>query len=696
MEQSELRAWEEKCIQECAPPCAAACPLHVDVRAVALEVGRGDLDAASKALRRTVPFPGIVGRVCEQPCRPVCKRGEAGEPIAIAALERACADHGTLKAEKTRALPKRNHHVVVVGGGLSGALAAHDLARKGYTVCLYEALDPVGGSLWSYPEEILPHALVTQELSVLETLGIEFHLNTRVGADVTLDALREEHEAVYLALGASATETFGLELDERGRVKIDPVTYTTSRAGVFAGGNMIRGPEGRSAIQSLADGRRAAISIDRYLQHVSLTASRSGEGSQTSCLYTRTDDVAPLPLVPMASPADGYTRPEALREAQRCLQCQCLECVKVCEYLEHYGRYPRKYVREVYNNLSIVQGTRTANRFINSCSLCGLCAAVCPTDLDMGAVNKRARQLMVAQGRMPPSAHDFALRDMAFSQSEHFALARNAPGADASDYVFFPGCQLAASTPSHVRAVYDYLGGALPDARLGLLLGCCGAPADWAGRTDLAAEVWQRLRAGHEALGWPKVVLACSSCHQVFRQSLPEIEVVLVWDLLVQHGLPARDAGPGAGPGQGQTVSVHDPCTTRQEAGLHANIRALLTALGYHVAELPRSQAQTTCCGFGGGQWLANPEVTRKVVARRVQEGPADYVTYCAMCRDVFACAGKRTLHLLDLVFGRPGQPGGPGPTWSQRHENRARVKRHLLKDIWGETMDGQAAYESI
>ena len=65
-------------------------------------------------------------------------------------------------------------------------------------------------------------------------------------------------------------------------------------------------------------------------------------------------------------------------EAKRCLQCECLECVKVCAYLERFGAYPKKYAREIYNNESIVMGTRQANKLINSCSLCGLCEEVCP------------------------------------------------------------------------------------------------------------------------------------------------------------------------------------------------------------------------------------------------------------------------------------------------------------------------------
>ena len=137
------------------------------------------------------------------------------------------------------------------------------------------------------------------------------------------------------------------------------------------------------------DGRRAATSIDRYLQKVSLTASRSNEGPYITRLYTNMQGIPALPEVPAVDPLQGYAEDEAIQEAQRCIQCECMECVKVCEYLKHYGGYPKKYVREIYNNLSIVMGTRYSNKFVNSCSLCGLCGEVCPEDLDMGIVAKK-------------------------------------------------------------------------------------------------------------------------------------------------------------------------------------------------------------------------------------------------------------------------------------------------------------------
>ena len=166
----------------------------------------------------------------------------------------------------------------------------------------------------------------------------------------------------------------------------------------------------------------AAVSIDRYIQRVSLTAARVNEGPYDSCLYTNTQGVPALPVTLMSGGGTGYQRAEASAEAMRCLQCECLECVKVCEYLDHFGSYPKQYARQVYNNLSIVMGTRAANTLINSCSLCGLCGVICPTGMDMGELCRKARQTMVTQGHMPPSAHDFALPRHAVQQQRRGSL----------------------------------------------------------------------------------------------------------------------------------------------------------------------------------------------------------------------------------------------------------------------------------
>ncbi|NTU49266.1 MAG: (Fe-S)-binding protein [Syntrophobacteraceae bacterium] len=125
-----------------------------------------------------------------------------------------------------------------------------------------------------------------------------------------------------------------------------------------------------------------------------------------------------------------------------------------------------------------------ANKLINSCSLCGLCREVCPEDLHMGLVCRAAREELVRKGKMPPSAHDFPIRDMEFSNSDQFGMVRHEPGSSHSEFLFYPGCQLSASSPDQVMKVYAMLREKLSGG-VGIALGCCGAPAEWSGRVDL-------------------------------------------------------------------------------------------------------------------------------------------------------------------------------------------------------------------
>ena len=311
----------------------------------------------------------------------------------------------------------------------------------------------------------------------------------------------------------------------------------------------------------------------------------------------------------------------------------------------------------------------------------------------MGTICRDARSQMVEQKRMPASAHDFALQDMAFSNSEKAALSSNAPGFDSSSYVFFPGCQLSASSPGYVEKAYAFLSGVFPAESVGLMLRCCGAPADWAGRKDLFSASQDEFRANYDKLGKPKVILACSSCYQVFKTHYPDVEILSFWDVFDRLGPQQFHVQNLSAP-----VAVHDPCSTRYEPQIQDAVRNILLKMGCEIQELPLSRDKTECCSYGGLVWLANRPLSEKIVQRRIGESQLDYVTYCAMCRDFFARRGKPTLHMMDLIFspGNPELASQPGPGFSQRHENRARLKTRLLKELWSECMPEQQTFESI
>ena len=164
------------------------------------------------------------------------------------------------------------------------------------------------------------------------------------------------------------------------------------------------------------------------------------------------------------------------------------------------------------------------------------------------------------------------------------------------------------------------------------------------------------------------------------------MDVESIWTVLDKMGLPEQADGQMTL----LTLAVHDTCTTRHEAQLQQSIRSILHKLGHRVEELKNSHEVTECCGYGGLMSFANKEIAHKVIHKRIKESEHDYLTYCAMCRENFSSQGKRTYHLLDLIFPIEGQelPRPKGPGYSDRQENRARLKKTLLKEMWEEMVE--------
>ncbi|MDR2549058.1 MAG: 4Fe-4S dicluster domain-containing protein [Desulfobulbus sp.] len=671
MDQTQLRELESRCIQEEQPFCTAACPIHVDVRAFMAALAKDDVCEARKILDRTMPFPEIVGRLCDAPCRRACKRGEIGDPLAIGRLERFCVSR-TGPMLKLPKLPAKGGRVAVLGAGLSGMTAALDLARKGRPTTLIAPDGEIGGRLRLLPESDVPGEALVQARKLLEGYGVAIVTGGPLGGAIGEFAARlaGEYDAVYCDL--EDVEMAGIP---------DPLTLAVGGGNCFAGG----GPgadSGFSTIKQVEDGRRAALSIERFLQKVSLTAQRDREGSCATRMATVIDRIPPAAEIRPTDPAGGYTPAEAVAEAGRCIQCECMECVKQCAYLREYKEYPKTLVRKIYNNLAIVQGTRSANKTINACSLCGQCTVICPHDFPVAELCRATRQEMVDTGHMPPSPHDFALEDMRFSLSEACRLSRHQPGHATSRFLFYPGCQLAGSSPELVTRTYEFLAEKL-EGGVGLMLGCCGIPAHWAGQHALFTETLDALRAEVVRMGRPTVIAACSSCLAIFGEQAPELSVTSLWELLDGLELPA-----GQGPRPPAALALHDPCTARHRADLRASVRSLCAKLNLAVVEPGFGGALADCCGYGGLMQFANQPLGEKAAQVKAERSPGDGLAYCAMCRDNLAAAGRPMAHLLDYLFGQTGDPdplARANPGFSGRHENRARLKERLLARLWQE-----------
>ncbi|BCS88047.1 pyridine nucleotide-disulfide oxidoreductase/dicluster-binding protein [Pseudodesulfovibrio sediminis] len=671
MEQADLRHWENKCVQEEAPQCTASCPLHVDVRTFCSLMAQRRWDKAWTILAKTLPLPGVLARLCNGPCKSHCVRKDAGGAIAMDSLERFCADNAKPVAPP-RPLPNRKKTVAVVGTTLTGLCAAWEMARRGFDVTLISS--DIANSLAYLPIDSLPEGTVERELANLEKLGVVVNDKETLSAKL-ITSLIETYDAVFLdsdAAPALSTE-YGTP---------DDLTFGTQITGLFVS------PKGEtSAILQAACGRRAANSIERFTQGVSLVSNRELEGPYPTRLFTSLEGVeVQAPLID----SGNCTELEARDEAKRCIQCECMECVKQCEYLKHFKSYPKIYARQIYNNESIVMGTRQANSMINSCMLCGLCETICPEDFSMADVCLAARRTLVEQGNMPPSAHDFALRDMAFANGEKCTLVRHAPGTDTSEYLFFPGCQLTASDPDGVERAYADLRARMDN--VGLFLHCCGAPAKWSGRETLTNYVMTELRTGWESLGKPKIIAACPSCIKELREGLPDAEILSHWSILSALGVPETALKATA------TFAINDPCAARHDKVVQDDVRALLDKLQVTVVEPPLTGETTQCCGYGGLLSEANPQLADIVTRQRAGTMDEDIVTYCVMCRDMMAKTGKGAIHIYDLLYPETGNRADrAAPGYSARRENRVHLKEALLSGVWQDADDIPALpHESV
>lgn len=196
--------------------CQWACPAHTDVPGYIRLISQGQFDEAYLLNRSSNVFPGVLGRTCDRPCEPACRRGRVdGTPVAICRLKRVTADLKGDITDRLAPIPeqKNGKRVALIGAGPSSLTVANDLAPLGYEITIFEKFDQPGGLMRSnIPNFRLPAEVLDEETSViLDRGGVEIRYNTPVASLRGL--LDEGYDAVYVGVGAPR----GKELDLPGR-----------------------------------------------------------------------------------------------------------------------------------------------------------------------------------------------------------------------------------------------------------------------------------------------------------------------------------------------------------------------------------------------------------------------------------------------------------------------------------------------
>ena len=202
-----------RCLNCKNPKCIEGCPVGIDIPGFIAAIRDRDFGRGLDIIRADSMLPAICGRVCPQEtqCEIKCVVGIKNEPIAIGQLERFLGDMPEVGTTPPVA-PPNGKKVAVVGSGPAGITCAGELARKGFSVTVFEAFFTGGGVLvYGIPEFRLPKAVVRREIDTLRELGVEFEYNSVVGRINNAEELFEEgYDAIFIATGAGAPKLLNI------------------------------------------------------------------------------------------------------------------------------------------------------------------------------------------------------------------------------------------------------------------------------------------------------------------------------------------------------------------------------------------------------------------------------------------------------------------------------------------------------
>ncbi len=186
---------------DCKAPCFKACPTHQDIQGYVGLIANGETEEAIKVIKKDNPLPRSIGRVCPHPCEDACRRSHLEGAVSICSLKRFAGDEYSDYIPECEA--KNGKKIAVVGGGPAGLSCAYFLLLKGYSVDVFEAEAKAGGMLrYGIPAYRLPKDVLDKEIENIEKMGASFNYNKRLGRDFTIESLKSDYDAVFVATGA--------------------------------------------------------------------------------------------------------------------------------------------------------------------------------------------------------------------------------------------------------------------------------------------------------------------------------------------------------------------------------------------------------------------------------------------------------------------------------------------------------------
>ena len=340
-------------VGDCLGPCHVICPANMNIPLMIRQIAAGNFRDAIATVKKDIALPAVLGRICPKPCERGCRRGVYDDAVSICLLKRFVADFDLQSANPylPSCKPAQDKRVAVVGAGPAGLAAAYYLQQAGFCCTIFDEHEKPGGMLqYGVSKQELPRDVLDKEIALIEKLSVKFKNGIRIGTDLSMDDLRRDFDAVFVAIGqfkSGDVKSMGLEEGGNG-IKIDGKTYQTNIPGVFAGGDAVH--KRKLTVRAVADGKEAAVSISQYLSACSVTGPvkefntrigklRDGEIEKFLACSDKAERMRP-------SEKDGaFTDQQARKEAARCLHCDCrkADICKLKQYSQDYAAKPTRY-----------------------------------------------------------------------------------------------------------------------------------------------------------------------------------------------------------------------------------------------------------------------------------------------------------------------------------------------------------------
>ncbi|MBL7138667.1 MAG: (2Fe-2S)-binding protein [Bacteroidales bacterium] len=373
-------------VGDCEAPCRLSCPAFMNIPLMNRLIAEDKVEEALHVVREEIALPLVLGYICPAPCENACRRKKVDEPLSICLLKRFTAQDKTIRKKGLKApAQKSGKRVAVIGTGPAGLAASFYTLRKGHACVLFDKQEQAGGALrYGIPDDLLPKEMLNADIESIHALGGEFRLNFPVTGEIWEKEILPGFDAVILATGFKEehpVNEFELPILDTDSV-IHKKSFASGKPGVFGCGSIIS--EQLLSVRSVAQGKKAAMEADAYLtgehslRRKSLFNSVIGplkEEEQTEYMQEASSDARTDPGMGYLA---GFTREEAIREANRCMHCDCRKPVncKLRIFADQYGANRRRFAASERKQLTRNLQHELVVYEPEKCIRCGLCVEI--------------------------------------------------------------------------------------------------------------------------------------------------------------------------------------------------------------------------------------------------------------------------------------------------------------------------------